>query len=153
MNRFACALIAATLPVPAFAAGQVALDNMVFVERVKADADGRKRVELERPNMVVPGDRLVFVLNYRNTGAKAAERFVITNPLPAAVQFQGGDDAAQVSIDGGVSWGRLDALRVRDANGTMRPAMHADVTHIRWAFQQPIPAGGSGKLMFRGVVK
>ena len=37
--------------------------------------------------------------------------------------------------------------------GTRRAAQPADVTHVRWAFQKPIPVGGTGKLMFRGVVK
>ncbi len=38
-------------------------------------------------------------------------------------------------------------------DGTRRAAQPADVTHVRWAFQKPIPVGGTGKLMFRGVVK
>ena len=46
-----------------------------------------------------------------------------------------------------------DILTVALNDGTRRAAQPDDVTHIRWAFQKPIPVGGSGKLMFRGVVK
>ena len=147
-------LLAAALPVPALAANEVALDNLVFVERVSTDAEGKQRILLEEPKVVVPGDRLVFVLNYRNAGAQPADRFVITNPMPAAVRFaDAGDTQPLVSVDGGKQWGRLGELSIATADGVQRAAQPADVTHVRWAFQKPIPAGATGKLMFRGIVK
>ncbi|WP_422061254.1 hypothetical protein [Sphingopyxis sp.] len=147
--------LAALAPAQAFAANQVALDNNVFVERVTTDAGGKERVLLEEPKIVVPGDRLVFVLNYRNASAQPADKFVITNPMPSAVRFAGAGSASAplVSVDGGKAWGLLETLSVIQPDGTRRAAQPADVTHIRWAFQKPIPAGATGKLMFRGVVK
>jgi hypothetical protein len=155
MRLFLCALFSAVLSASAPAlANPVALSNDVFVERVSMDADGRKKVTLEAPKTVVPGDRLLFVLNYRNASGKPAEKFVVTNPMPTAVQLaEQADDQSQVSVDGGRNWGALAALRIAEANGQDRPARAEDVTHIRWAFSQPIPAGASGKLIFRGVVK
>ena len=47
----------------------------------------------------------------------------------------------------------LADLSVPIEGGMRRAAQPADVTHLRWAFQKPIPVGGTGKLMFRGVVK
>lgn len=147
-------LLAILAPTQALAANQVVLDNSVFVERATTDATGKPRVLLEEPKVVVPGDRLVFVLNYRNAGAQPADAFVITNPMPSAVRFaDAGDTPPFVSVDGGKTWGLLPDMTVRQADGTTRAAQPGDVTHIRWAFQQPIPAGGSGKLMFRGIVK
>lgn len=147
-------LLAALMPGQALAANQVALDNHVFVERVSTDAQGKQRILLEEPKVVVPGDRLVFVLNYRNAGAQPADKFVITNPLPDAVRFaDAGDTRPLFSVDGGKQWGLLADLSVPMTDGTRRAAQAADVTHIRWAFQNPIPIGGTGKLMFRGVVK
>jgi len=147
-------LLTALLPGHALAANQVALNNSVFVERVSTDAAGKQRVLLEEPKVVVPGDRLVFVLDYRNAGAQPADKFVITNPMPSAVRFaDAGNTQSLVSVDGGKQWGLLSALTVAMADGTRRAAQPADVTHVRWAFQKPIPVGGSGKLMFRGVVK
>src|SRR3546814_3446564 len=108
-------------PAPAFAANAVALDNSVFVERVTTDAAGRQRVRLEEPREVAPGDRLVFVLAYRNAGSKPADRLVITNPLPATVRFTGAGAAHPlVSVDGGHAWGELAELTI----GKPRPAEH-----------------------------
>src|SRR3546814_12466032 len=110
-------LLAALTSGPALAANQVALDNNVFVERVSTDASGKQRILLEEPKVVVPGDRLVFVLNYRNAGAQPADKFVITNPLPAAVRFaDAGDTHPPVSIDGGNQWG----LQIGRASGGER---------------------------------
>ncbi|HEX8622545.1 MAG TPA: hypothetical protein VF718_11295 [Allosphingosinicella sp.] len=148
------ALLALLAPVAAFAANDVSLTSKVFVERVKPGADGKPVTVREEPGVVTPGDRLVFVLGYRNGGAQPATGFTLTNPIPPSVAFTGTDDAnAVVSVDGGKSWGVLASLKVVQADGTSRPAVAADVTHIRWSFGRPIAGGTGGELSFRGVVE
>ena len=154
MTRLFLALLALIAPLSAQAANDVALTSAVFVEKTVPQANGKQRLILETPNVVVPGDRLVFVLNYRNQGLKPANDFVVTNPMPGAVAYQGtGDLGAIVSVDGGRSWGTLAALKMRKADGSVRAAYPEDVTHVRWAVKTPIPAGAAGKLSFRGVVR
>lgn len=148
------ALLALLAPAAAFAADSVSLTSKVFVERVKTGADGKPVTVREEPGVVTPGDKLVFVLGYRNGGPQPATGFTLTNPIPPSVAFTGGDDAgAVVSVDGGKSWGALASLKVVQADGTSRPAVAADVTHIRWSFARPIAAGSGGELSFRGVVE
>lgn len=148
------ALFALLAPVAASAAQDVSLTTKVLVERVKTGADGKPVTVREEPGVVTPGDRLVFVLGYRNGGAEPATGFILTNPIPPSVAFTGSDDAsATVSVDGGKSWGALASLKVVQADGTSRPAVAADVTHIRWSFGQAIAAGKGGELSFRGVVE
>ena len=148
------ALAALLAPAAAFAADTVALTSEVFVERVKTGPDGKTVTVREAPKVVTPGDRLVFELSYKNQGAQPATGFALTNPIPDAVAFTGTDSAGAVySVDGGKSWGPLASLKVAKADGTTRPATSADVTHVRWSFSQAIPAGGSGKISFKAVVK
>lgn len=152
--RYLLILLALLTPSAAFADGEVTLSSEVFVERASVDANGGSTVSLEKPDMVTPGDKLVFILSYRNEGGEAAGDFVITNPIPKAVAFSAAEsDGAVFSVDGGKAWGLLESLEIIAADGTARPATAADVTHIRWRFSQPIPAGEAGKLSFRGVVK
>lgn len=140
--------------VAAFAATPLQLSSDVFVERQVVRVDGSKTVVLEPPSLVTPGDNLVFVVKYKNVGNATASNFVVTNPLPAAVTFNGTSDGLEVvSIDGGKSWGFLTNLRVTKADGTARPAQRSDVTHIKWNLNQPLTAGAEGKLIFRGIVK
>ena len=152
---FRMALVLSTILVPshAYAKSPITLDSQIFVERVVKSDTGSK-VVLEKPKRVVPGDNLVFVLNYTNQGHEAARDFVVTNPLPAAVAFVGGTNgSALVSVDGGKSWGALDQLKIVRADGSVRPAEPDDVTHIKWQMNQSIAAGSGGKLMYRGRVK
>ena len=136
------------------AQNNVTLGNQAFVEHVRVDAQGRRNVTLDPPGVVTPGDHLVFVLTYRNGGAQPATGFAVTNPIPPQVAFERSDDAtAVVSVDGGQSWGPLATLTVAQPDGSRRPAAAADVTHVRWSFSQPIPAGAEGRLTFRGIVK
>ena len=138
----------------ATAAEKVTLASEVFVERTRTDTAGKAETVREKPEIVTPGDRLVFQLSYRNQGAEPATGFALTNPIPGAVAFAGTDSpGAELSVDGGKSWGQLAALKVAQPDGTSRPAAAADVTHIRWNFAQPIAAGAAGSLSFRGVVK
>ncbi len=148
------ALFALLAPAAAPAADNVSLSSKVLVERVKPGPDGKPVTVREEPGVVTPGDRLVVLLSYRNGGAQPATGFTLTNPIPAAVSFTGTDDkSAAVSVDGGKSWGTLESLEVVASDGTRRPAVATDVTHIRWSLSQPIAAGSGGELSFRGVVE
>lgn len=138
----------------AYAQGPLQLASDVFVEREIAKPDGTKAKLLEEPKTVVPGDQLVFVVRYKNVGTATASNFVVTNPMPRAVRFDGTADGAElVSVDGGKSWGALATLRIAHSNGGDRAATSADVTHLKWNFNQPLSAGAEGKLIFRGVVR
>ena len=154
MRSLILCVLALALPQTALAAEKMELSSSVFVEKISLDTNGRQSVILEEPSRVVPGDRLIFVLKYRNAGDRAATDFVVTNPMPRAVAFQETlDGTEQVSIDGGAKWGRLRDLRVNMPDGGMRAAVPEDVTHIRWNLSKTISAGSQGKLTFRGVVR
>jgi uncharacterized repeat protein (TIGR01451 family) len=147
-------LFALLLPGGASAGQPVALSSEIFLERAVADSRGKTRIVLTEPKIVTPGDRLIFFLTYHNRGSGPAANFVVTNPLPGAVAYDGTNDpAAQMSVDGGKTWGSLSSLSVRESDGTTRNARAVDVTHVRWTMRSIIPAGGQGKLSFRGVVR
>ncbi len=148
----ALALIA--LAPAAAIAGSVALKSSVFVERVATLPDGTAKIELRAADTVVPGDRLVFILTYRNETSRPVPDVVITNPVPAPVAFEAAAaSVAEVSVDGGRNWGSIGTLRVQGDNGQSRPATTSDVTHVRWAIGRPVPPGATGRLSFRGTVK
>ncbi|MEO9600565.1 hypothetical protein [Parasphingorhabdus sp.] len=146
--------IALIMPGTAIAADSVSLSSIVFVERKVAKPNGTTAMVLEKPTTVIPGDNLVFVVKYKNVGTEPAVDFSVTNPLPEAVAFNGTSDGREiVSVDGGNTWGPLSDLTYQSANGDVRPALMADVTHIKWKFNRSISAGSEGELVFRGTVK
>ena len=162
----------------------VEIKSNVMLERVETDDNGAETIELVNPAadgvVVVPGDGLLVTLTYTNTGADSAENFRAVNPINKAIRVTSiSEDWAEVSVDGGTTWGKLETLTVMDsvpepdasASDTVadevsgdvtapetlpaspRAAQMSDITHIRWTFADPIPAGASGNVSFRGVVK
>ena len=152
--KYAFAFLALVAPGTALLAEDVKLSSQVLVEHVVVDANGKEKTVLEEPKVVTPGEKLVFTLSYKNVGAKPAEDFVVTNPIPDAVAYAGDEaDGSVVSVDGGKNWGPLASLKITAADGTQRAAQASDVTHVRWTFPKAIPVGAEGKLIFRGTVK
>lgn len=152
MKKIIFALLS-LIAVPSVAA-PLELASDVFVEREQKRPDGSVATVLEEPKLVLPGDQLVFVVRYKNVGAQPASKFTVTNPIPRAVAFSGTADGTEiVSIDGGRNWGFLTQLKVSKADGSVRPALPGDVTHVKWNLNQTLAAGSAGKLVFRGVVR
>lgn len=159
MNRkwlFRFSIVAGLLGPVSIALAQPAqpieLKGQVKVVKVTTE-NGRQKTVLVDPNVVVPGDRLVFTTSYRNTGAAAVSSFVVTNPLPEGVTYAPTDSSvADVSVDSGKTWGKLDTLRVADGKGGFRPAVAADVTHLRWILPL-LASGAAGSVTYLAVVR
>ena len=150
----ALTLLSATAATGQQAPAPVSIKSTGFVVKQETDAAGKSHNVLKALNRVLPGDVVVFALDYRNGGSKPVANFVINNPVPAAVTFTGTEERwAVVSVDGGKSFGPLVTLKIPKGDGTLRAAVAADVTAIRWTVPQPIPVGASGKVQFYGVVK
>lgn len=125
------------------AAPAVSLDSAVFVERASANA-GRM---LEPASELTRGDRVVYVVRWYKLGGDGG--FVVTNPLPRSVYFQGsanGDE--EVSIDGGRTWGKLGAMRLGG-----RIATPEDVTHVRWRVDPRTASRGQGRIAYSAIVR
>jgi uncharacterized repeat protein (TIGR01451 family) len=141
---------------PALAAAQVnnavTLSSDIRVEKTVVE-NGRERKVLEAPKVVVPGDRLLFAVSYRNTSTAEVRNFVLTNPLPTGVMLAPDSAGAlDVSVDAGKSWGRLAALKVADGKGGTRPAQASDVTHVRWVLA-PLAPGAGSTVTFHAIVR
>ena len=141
--------------------GGVQLVNTAQKE-VEIDESGRKVRRLVELGKMVPGDEVVYTISYANKGSRPAERVVVTNPVPQHTRFRAGSvEGANAEItysaDGGSTYAAPDRLTVamRDAKGapSMRPALAADITHIRWTLKEPLPPGSSGQLRFRAVIE
>jgi hypothetical protein len=138
----------------------VSIRSEILVERITTE-NGKTKTELLDPKKVtvIPGDKLIVSNFYENEGTIARDNYVATNPIHPAVAFVSVDEKwAEVSIDGGKTWGKLQNLTkavdaVETGESTRRPAAPGDVTHIRWRFDKPLPSGAKGKLTFRGVVR
>ncbi|WP_242140308.1 MULTISPECIES: hypothetical protein [unclassified Sphingomonas] len=152
----AAVVLAAAMATPALAAGPLQVESKVLVEQKIRAADGTVRVVLGPPRKVVPGDRVTFVLAYRNTGTQPIANIVLDNPVPKGMAYRGpaaASAAPELSIDGKTYGASLAALSVMNPIGTLRAATPDDVTHVRWRLARPISPGGQGQLAFNAILK
>jgi uncharacterized repeat protein (TIGR01451 family) len=133
----------------------VQLTNTVFKQVESKTAAGKVEIKLAPVGMVTPGDRVRFIMGYRNSGSKPASNIIITNPVPMEVAYTGPQEGGepQVSVDGGKTFSTLSALSVKNADGTARPARTSDVTHVRWQIARVIAPGEAGQVSFNGQLK
>ena len=149
------AVLVATAAVASAAAGPLQVTSSILVESRTAAADGTTRIALVKPSKVTPGDKVIFVLSYRNTGAQPLANVVLDNPLPRQIAYRSanpGSPAPDVSVDG-KTFGSLESLRVRSLDGSTRAAGPNDVTSVRWRLASPLAAGSQGQFAFQAVLK
>jgi uncharacterized repeat protein (TIGR01451 family) len=158
--RFCGVLLA--LGLAAFAVGQVpdsplAVRSIAEVES-RSLAAGREIVKLIPADRVVPGDRVIYTLEVRNTGATMLDAPVVTHPVPEHMRYVadsavGPGAEVSYSVDGGHSFERAENLKVPGADGRLRPAVAADYTDIRWQLKNALKANSVAFVRFRAVVK
>lgn len=148
-------VLAATAAVGSAAGGPLQMTSSILIESRAAAADGTTRIILVKPSRVTPGDKVIFVLAYRNTGTQPLANVVLDNPLPRQIAYRSanpGSPAPDVSVDG-KTFGPLDTLRVRNLDGSSRAASPDDVTSVRWRLASPLAGGSQGQFAFQAVLK
>ena len=137
--------------------GPLAIKAIAEVE-FRSTERGREVVKLVPADRVVPGDRVIYTLEVRNTAATALEAPTVTHPVPDHMRYiadsaVGPGAAVSYSVDGGHSFGRAEDLKVLGVDGRLRPAVAADYTHIRWQLKNSLRANSVAFVRFRALVK
>jgi uncharacterized repeat protein (TIGR01451 family) len=134
-------------------AAPTTLTSDVMKETVTRDAAGHVVNALTPPVKITPGDHVVYVVTYKNGAAKPATGVVVTNPIPANLEYAGSDDtpAPLVSVDNKV-FAPLSQLKARHS-GAQAAATPADVTAVQWVIADAVPPGGEAKMTFRAKLK
>jgi uncharacterized repeat protein (TIGR01451 family) len=162
-RRFAtrcCALLAlctAAIAVEQGPADPLAIRSIAEVE-FRSRAAGRETVKLIPADRVVPGDRVIYTLEVRNTGATALETPIVTHPVPEHMRYVadsavGPGAEVSYSVDGGHSFERAENLEVMGVDGRRRRAVAADYTHLRWQLKNSLKANSVAFVRFRALVK
>jgi uncharacterized repeat protein (TIGR01451 family) len=119
---------------------------------------GHPVVKLIPADRVVPGDRVIYTLEARNTGASALESPIIIHAVPDHMRYiantaVGPGAEVSYSVDGGRNFAPAEDLKVLGADGRPRPAVAADYTHIRWQLKNSLNSNSVAFVRFRALVK
>jgi uncharacterized repeat protein (TIGR01451 family) len=151
------ALLLVSIAAAQEAADPISIKAIAEVES-KTMERGREVVKLIEADRVVPGDRVIYTLEVRNTGATAVAAPTVTHPVPEHMLYiadtaVGPGAEVSYSVDGGRSFDRAENLKVPGADGRMRPAVAADYTDIRWQLKNSLKANSTAFVRFRALVK
>ncbi|MFN0039577.1 MAG: hypothetical protein ACKVP2_08715 [Burkholderiales bacterium] len=143
---------------PAAAQEAMELKTEAFQDVLVKDKEGKTQKKRKALVKAVPGDEVIYVITYRNTGDKPAENVVVNNPVPVGLSYVPGSAVgegvrAEVSVDKGKQFGALETLRVKAANGALRAAKAEDVTHVRWTLLSAVPPAASGSVTYKALLK
>jgi uncharacterized repeat protein (TIGR01451 family) len=136
----------------------ITLRSEVLREVEVQNEQGEKETRLVPAPRAMPGDVLVFRINYTNGGSEPARDVQLTNPVPEQMVYEGGSatgdkTAIYFSVDGGQTFAEPGSLTVIGEDGKPKPAQPADYTHIRWQIDGSVPPGGGGTVSFKARLK
>lgn len=132
-------------------------EQMVEVAVVTVDENGEETRAYSAADAVAPGDEVRYSLVYENSGAAPAEAVSLVMPVPSEVTYiersaGGTPSAITYSADGGTTFAARESLILGDGESA-RIASAEEITHIKWAFSDPIPAAAAGAIQFSAVLK
>lgn len=129
-------------------------------EKTIITEDGTTQIIRTAADTVVPGENIVYTLNFINddSSAPAATNLILTMPVPEEVTYiEGSADRAGTvvaySADGGETFSARQAAMVMSTNGNVRLASASDITHVRWTVPGPVATGDTGQLSFTATIK
>lgn len=138
--------------------GAVEVKNVAEVEVEVVNAQGKKELVRQPVNKAVPGTEVIYTTTFKNLIAKPVGNIAITNPVPNNTTYKAGSATGAntditFSVDGGKAFAAPDKLKLKDKDGKERSALPTEYTHIRWTYKGELPAGKSGEVSFRTVIK
>jgi uncharacterized repeat protein (TIGR01451 family) len=132
--------------------------RIVAEVEAKSVEGGRELVKLIPADRVVPGDRVIYTLEVRNTGAVPIDTPTVTRAVPEHMRYLadsavGPGAEVTYSVDGGHHFERAENLQVPGPDGRPRPAVAADYTHLRWRLKNSLKANSMAFVRFRALVQ
>ena len=138
--------------------GSIELKMIAQKEITVENEEGEKEVKREAATKVVPGDHVIYTVEYKNVGEENADSVVINNPIPENMHYvpgtaEGINTEIIFSIDGGKSFDKAENLKVVDDEGNERPATAKDYTNIRWTLTTSVKSGEMGTVSYRAELE
>ena len=155
MKKLIALLALALFPLSAFA--QIELTTEIFKVVTVKDKNGNSKVEWQKPDNIVPGDKVGYRIRFANTGNEAADDLVLNNPIPENTVYvsdsaRGANSQILFSVDGGKEFKNADQLFVTK-NGKKLKATAKDYTNVRWVISNALKAGENGSVQYIVQVK
>jgi uncharacterized repeat protein (TIGR01451 family) len=98
MRRFTIAFIAATSILTSVSASALTAKQIVEKETVVQMPDGTESLTRGPAELVIPGERVVYTLNFTNDDTAPATDLVLTMPVPSEIKYLDGSKVQKLYI-------------------------------------------------------
>ncbi len=146
------------LMVSGLAQADIKLTTSAEIEVTKVNQQGIKRVKRVPASHAVPGNEVIYTITAKNTGKQAADKIVVTNPIPQHTVYVTGSAFGKntditFSVDSGKTYAKANQLIVKGQNGKTRRASANEYTNVRWVFGFDLKPGAQAQVGYRVKVK
>ncbi len=134
----------------------VRLTNAAMKQVISINDKGDREVSFVEPKTVIPGDVILYTIEFENISDHAISNIVLNDPVPNNSIYRDGSakgENTQVlfSVDGEY-FAEADKLFVTE-NGRQRPATAKDYRVIRWVVKTPLQPGEKRQVSFKTRIK
>lgn len=140
------------------AQGHLDVRTTVQKQEIFVNEVGESEIRLVPAEVVVPGERVIYTITFRNVSGEPADNVVITNPIAEDLMYVDGSAFGPgmeilFSVDGGNTFAKSDELTVVEQDGEIRDAAAGDFTHVRWVMQNDLASGAQGTARFAATLE
>ncbi len=153
-------LLLFTLSAAAMAQSSQALEVELYAERLEVvvDESGSQARRLVAVTQFLPGEEVIYTVQFTNVTDSVQEHVSIVQPLPEYMVYVPGSAVGPgtdiaFSIDGGANFAAADELVVGDENGVPVVVEPDAYSHIRWSMRNNLAPGAKGYARFRAVFR
>ena len=119
---------------------------------------GEQYPQMVPADKVVPGDLVYYTLEVRNGGGGSLQSPVVVQPVPTHMVYVARSAAGPgceitFSADGARTFDRPESLKFTLPDGSQRPALARDYTHVRFRMASLVKADSVVFMRFRARVK
>ena len=162
MSKYIFTFIALMFFIPAVALAQPKITvNMKAEKEVVEVVSGKKITKRVAAKSADPGQKLIFTLQYQNSGNDKATNVKVDNPIPENTTYIVGSGIGKnskmlFSIDGGKTYKQPSLLTYEatlpDGKKVKKQASPEQYTHVRWVISEVLP-GKAGTVGFQVRMK
>jgi uncharacterized repeat protein (TIGR01451 family) len=136
--------------------GAIRLANKAMKQVIAINDKGEREVSFVEPTTVIPGDVILYTIEFENISNEEAANIVIDDPVPNNSLYRDGSAAGEnaeimFSLDG-KKFDVAENLFVED-NGAKRLASAKDYRSVRWIIKQALKPGEKKTVSFKTEIK
>ena len=136
--------------------GAIRLSNNAMKQSVVINDKGEREIRFVEPASVIPGDIILYTIEFENIGNEAASNIVIDDPIPNNSFYRSGsakgeNTRIQFTVDGN-NFDVAENLFVTK-DGVKALADAKDYRSIRWIYTVPLQPGEKKTVSFKTQIK